>query len=257
MPEFRIALAALAALTVVTTTACGSDPESTAEPTVVLVHGSFSDRSGWDRVADLLRDKGFPVIQPDNPLRGPGADAAAVTADIANVTGPVVLVGHSYGGAVISNIRRPDIAALVFVAGFAPAKDETVQALSDPATYPGSRIGPALRIQPTGQGAEVTLAPEHYRDVFAHDVSAEVAAELAARQRPTAAAAQAEPCGDPLWASVPSWYLVATQDRILPPASQRFQADRAKARVREVESSHAAPMSHPEDVVAVIAAAAR
>ncbi|MFD3595579.1 alpha/beta fold hydrolase [Nocardia sp. NPDC058640] len=245
----------LAATAMFAATACGS-AESTSTPTIVLVHGSFSDSSSWDAVAGLLRDQGYQVVQPDNPLRGPSSDAAAVTSAIANVSGPVILVGHSYGGAVISNIHRPDVRAAVFIAGFAPAKGEAVQALSDPAKYPGSKIGPALLIRPTDTGAEVTLKPEQYGAVFAQDVSAEVASNLAARQRPTSAAAQVEPSGDPLWASVPSWYLVSTEDQILPPASQRFQAERAKAQVREVQSSHAAPVSHPGEVAAMITAAA-
>ncbi|MFE1592322.1 alpha/beta fold hydrolase [Nocardia sp. NPDC058705] len=254
----------LAAAAVFAATACGTDAKSPStpttaaavKPTIVLVHGSFSDSSSWDAVAGLLRDKGYQVVQPDNPLRGPSSDAAAVTSAIANITGPVVLVGHSYGGAVISNVHRPDVRAAVFIAGFAPVKGETVQELSDPAKYPGSRIGPALLIEPTGTGAQVTLKPEQYGAVFAQDVSADVAANLAARQRPTSAAAQAEPSGDPSWASVPSWYLVSTEDQILPPASQRFQAERAKARVSEVKSSHASPVSHPGEVVATITAAA-
>ncbi|MFD4438782.1 alpha/beta fold hydrolase [Nocardia sp. NPDC058519] len=261
--RLRLVTIALTATAVVVAAGCGSDVGSASapttavavKPTIVLVHGSFSDSSSWDTVAGLLRGKGYQVVQPENPLRGPSSDAAAVTSAIAKIAGPVVLVGHSYGGAVISNIHRPDVKAAVFIAGFAPMKGEAVQELSDPAKYPGSRIGPALLIQPTDAGAEVTLKPDQYGAVFAHDVDAEVASSLAARQRPTAAAAQAEPSGEPSWASVPSWYLVSTEDQILPPASQRFQAERAKARVSEVKSSHASPVSHPSEVVATITAA--
>ncbi|MFD6452880.1 MULTISPECIES: alpha/beta hydrolase [unclassified Nocardia] len=268
--RLRNVMTLLAATAVFATAACGSDTESAdapaptttaaaavAKPTIVLVHGSFSDSSSWDTVAGKLRAQGYQVVQPENPLRGPSSDAAAVTSAIANVTGPVVLVGHSYGGAVISNMHRPEVKSAVFIAGFAPAKGEPVQALSDPAKYPGSKIGPALQIKPTDTGAEVTLKPEQFGEVFAQDVSADVAAQLAARQRPTSAAAQAEPSGDPSWASTPSWYLISTEDQILPPAAQRFQADRAKAQVSEVKSSHASPVSHPDEVVATITAAAR
>lgn len=260
--RFRSVTIALAATAVLATAGCGSEGESTptsvvaVKPTIVLVHGSFSDVSSWDTVAGLLRGKGYQVVQPENPLRGPSSDAAAVMAAIANIAGPVVLVGHSYGGAVISNIHRPEVVATVFIAGFAPTRGEAVQALSDPAKYPGSKIGPALQIRPTETGAEVTLKPEQYGGVFAQDVSAEVASGLAARQRSTSAAAQAEPSGDPSWASVPAWYLISTEDQILPPASQRFQAERAKAQVSEVKSSHASPVSHPGEVVATITAAA-
>ncbi|MFC9893760.1 alpha/beta hydrolase [Nocardia sp. NPDC127579] len=246
---------AVLAVSTALTAGCSEDP-APAEPTIVLVHGSFSDSSSWDAVAGQLRERGYPVVQVDNPLRGLRSDADAVTAAIADVRGPVVLVGHSYGGAVISNMRRADVSAVVFVAGFAPAEGEAVQQLSDPAKYPGSRLGPALRIRPTETGAEATLAAEQYGEVFAQDVSAEIASKLAARQRSTAAAAQAEPSGEPLWTSVPSWYVLSTEDRALPPASQRFQAERAKAQVREVNSSHAVQVSHPDEVTAVIVAAA-
>ncbi|MEV6060411.1 alpha/beta hydrolase [Nocardia asteroides] len=268
--RLRSVTTALAALAVFATAACGSDtdtassPASTttaaaaAKPTIVLVHGSFSDSSSWDSVAGKLRAQGYQVVQPDNPLRGPSADAAAVTAAIANVTGPVVLVGHSYGGAVISNMHRPDVKSAVFIAGFAPVKGEPVQALSDPEKYPGSKVGTALQIKPAQAGPpEVTLAPDKYGEVFAQDVSPEVASALAAKQKPTSAAAQAEPSGDPSWASLPTWYLISTEDQTLPPASQRFQADRVKAKITEVKSSHASPVSHPDEVVATITAAAR
>ncbi|MEU2035440.1 alpha/beta fold hydrolase [Nocardia amamiensis] len=263
--RLRNVATALVATAVLATAGCGSDTESTSEPAatdaavkpaIVLVHGSFSDSSSWDTVADNLRGQGYRVVQPDNPLRGPAADAAAVTRAIEEITGPVVLVGHSYGGAVISNIHRPNIKAEVFVAAFAPERGETVRALSDPARYPGSRIETALRIQPTENGAEVTMAPEQFGSVFAQDVSADVAARLAASQRPTSAAANAEPSGEPSWAKVPCWYLISTDDLTFPPASQRFQADRMRARISEVKSSHASPVSHPDEVVATITAAA-
>lgn len=262
--RLRSVTIALASATILATAGCDSDPAAApaptgtpaAKPTIVLVHGSFSDSSSWDAVAGKLRAQGYPVVQPENPLRGPSSDAAAVTGAIANVTGPVVLVGHSYGGAVISNIHRPQVKADVFIAGFAPVKGEPVAALSDPERYPGSKIGPAVRVQPTESGAEVTLAPDQYHDVFAQDVAPDVAATLASRQRPTSAAAQAEPSGDPSWATVPSWYLISTEDQTLPPASQRFQAERAKATVSEVKSSHASPVAHPDAVVATIVAAA-
>ncbi|MBH0777924.1 alpha/beta hydrolase [Nocardia bovistercoris] len=264
--RLRTVATGLAAIAVLATAGCGdsdtddagatSEPAKPAKPAIVLVHGSFSDTSSWNTVADNLRGQGYQVVQPENPLRGPAADAAAVTTAIASISGPVVLVGHSYGGAVISNIHRPDVKAEVFVAAFAPQQGETVQALSDPGRYPGSKIGPAIQVQPTETGAEVTITPDQYGVVFAQDVSGDVAARLAAKQRPTSAAANAEPSGAPSWASVPSWYLISTDDQVLPPAAQRFQADRMHAKTSEVKSSHASPVSHPDAVVATIVAAA-
>jgi len=268
--RLRNVTTALAAIAVIATAGCGgsntdsaSKSSSTsasaaaaAKPTIVLVHGSFSDSTDWDAVASRLRGKGYQVVQPNDPLQGPVQDAAAVSAAIDTITGPVVLVGHSYGGAVISNIHRPNIKSEVFVAAFAPVQGESVQALSDPARYPGSMIGTALKIQPTATGAEITMAPDRFGQVFAPDVSADVAAKLAADQHPTSAAANAEPSGDPSWAKVPDWYLISTQDLVLPPASQRFQAERMHAHISEVKSSHASPVSHPDEVAATITAAA-
>ncbi|WP_246003039.1 alpha/beta hydrolase [Nocardia tenerifensis] len=266
--RLRTVGAAVVATAVLGTVGCGSDTESSpsapattaanaaAKPAIVLVHGSFSNSSSWDAVATQLRGQGYQVVQPDNPLRGPAADAAAVTKAIEGITGPVVLVGHSYGGAVISNIHRANVKAEVFVAAFAPEQGESVQALSDPARYPGSKIETALRIQPTETGAEVTMAPEQFGAVFAQDVSADVASRLAAAQRPTSAAANAEPSGAPSWAGVPCWYVISTEDQTFPPAAQRFQADRMHARTTEVKSSHASPVSHPNEVAAAITAAA-
>lgn len=261
----RIVSTVLVAIAV-TAAGCSSDTDSSskpaepaapAKPTIVLVHGSFADPSSWDAVAKELRDKGYQVQQPDNPLRGPAEDAATITKSIESISGPVVLVGHSYGGAVISNMHRPNVTAEVFVAAFAPAKGETVQSLTDPGRYPGSKVGPqALQIQPVAGGAEITMAPDQFRDIFAQDVSPDVAAQLAARQRPTFGAANAEPSGDPSWQGMRTWYLISTEDQTLPPASQRFQAERMGATISEVKSSHASPVSHPDDVVATITAAA-
>ncbi|GAB88232.1 alpha/beta hydrolase [Gordonia rhizosphera] len=236
------------------------------KPTIVLVHGAFADSSGWRDVAANLRSEGYPVQTFDNPLRSPAYDSGQLEKQLATISGPIVLVGHSYGGFVITNTHDPDVRANVYIAAFAPASGEFVQGLLNPITYPGSRLlPPALQLKlvendPTGIGGrniDGYIARPYFRDIFAQDVSPAVAADMFAHQKSAALVANLEPSGAPSWATVPSWYLISTQDRVIPPALQRFMSSRAApGRTAAVDASHASLVSRPADVTAIVLAAA-
>lgn len=233
-------------------------------PAVVLVHGAFADSTSWNGVAARLREQGYRVLTPENPLRGPAHDAAAVQEVLDTVDGPIVLAGHSYGGFVISNVRDPDIVSMVYVAAFAPAQGEIAQAALDPIRFPGSQLlPPALQVELVaddegiaGRNLDASVAPDRFHDVFAQDVDAATAADMLAHQRSIAVAANLEPSGPPSWAGMPSWYLVSAQDRVIPPSAQRFMADRMGARTSELDASHASLVSRAGDVAAMIVTAA-
>lgn len=253
-----IALTAAVVLAPATSAAAGPDP------TIVLVHGAFADTTSWDRVAAALRADGYRVVVPDNPLRGPGNDAAAIEQNLATIDGPIVLVGHSYGGAVITNVADPDVTALVYVAAFAPTQGEPAQLALDPIRFPGSRLLPPVLMVASvddpdgiaGKNLDGYVDPSSFHEVFAQDVDAATAAAMNAHQRSLALAANLEPSGPTAWSTVPSWYLVSGEDRVIPPASQRHMAQRIGAHVSEVPASHASLVSRPDAVVAVIEQAA-
>jgi pimeloyl-ACP methyl ester carboxylesterase len=229
-------------------------------PTIVLVHGAFADSSSWDQVIDVLLDAGHPVIAVANPLRGLAADAACVSDHLRSIEGPVVLVGHSYGGAVISNVD-PDageIVALVYVAAFAPLPGDSCFELS--AVFPGSTLGDALQAVSRSDGTtDVTIVQERFHEQFAADVLAPRAARMAATQRPVTQEALVEPSGDrPLWKELPSWFVFGEEDRNIPKAVQHFMAERARAhRTLEIPgASHAVPVAHPGTTAHLILEAA-
>ena len=223
------------------------------KPTIVLVHGAWADASGWDDVAQSLQRDGYTVIAPANPLRGLPLDAAYLSSILDTISGPIVLVSHSYGGSVATNAAtgRPNIKALVYVAAFAPDLGESLGSLG--AMNPGSELGPAtLLFRPHPTGLDAYIAPGSFRSVFAGDIAAKTSEVMAAGQRPIDAAALGQPSGVPAWQTVPSWYLVATQDHAIPPATQRFMAQRAGATTVEMASSHAAMVSKPTAVIDLI-----
>ena len=229
-------------------------------PTVVLVHGAFAESACWDQVIDRLLDAGHPVIAVANPLRGLAADAACVSDQVRAVEGPVVLAGHAYGGAVISNVD-PDageIAGLVYVAGFAPMSGESCFELS--ARSPGSTLGDALQAVLRSDGtSDLTIVQERFRELFAADVPAARAARMAATQRPVTREALLEPSGArALWREIPSWFVFGEEDRNIPKEIQHFMAQRARAH-RTVEipgASHAVPVAHPGTTAHLILEAA-
>jgi pimeloyl-ACP methyl ester carboxylesterase len=269
----RISRFAIAALTVaalgagvaIAPAAVASEVEtsrSAPKPTVVLVHGAFADSSGWSLVAAALQADGYPVLAFSNPLRGVQYDSAYLRTFLDTIKGPVVLVGHSYGGAVITNAATgdSDIKSLVYVAAYALEAGETVQ---DANALGGgtSELGQNLLIRPfpgaSPGDADAYINPKAYRELFAQDLPRSVADTFAASQRPAALAAFGTPSGEPAWKTIPSWYIVAKQDRTIPPAAERAMAARAGAKTVELNTSHVPMLSKPLSVVAVIRQAAK
>jgi pimeloyl-ACP methyl ester carboxylesterase len=231
-------------------------------PTIVLVHGAFAESASWDGVVGSLLAEGYDVVAAANPLRSLAADAKSVSDVVRSIERPVVLVAHSYGGAVITNVDADagEITGLVYVNGFAPEPGENCFGLA--AMFPGSTVGEAtVRPVPRSDGTtDLYIAPDSFHDVFCADLPAPQAALMATTQRPATQEALVEPSGDdPLWKDVPSWFLIGDEDRIIPAALQRFEADRAGAR-RTLEiagASHAAAVSQPGAVVELTLEATR
>jgi len=223
--------------------------------TVVLVHGAFADSSSWNGVIERLQTTGIRVIAPANPLRGIAHDSAYLASRLEQIPGPVVAVGHSYGGAVISNAgNAANVVGLVFVAAYAPEDGERLGAVGD--TSKDSILGPTLvplkYPDAAGSGVEFIVDPARFREAFAADLSAEQCAVMAATQRPAAEGAFSEPNGAPAWKSTPSWAVVATADKAAGTDVIRSMATRAGATITEVDSSHVAMVSHPDVVADVI-----
>jgi pimeloyl-ACP methyl ester carboxylesterase len=226
-------------------------------PTVVLVHGAFADASGWRDVADSLQAQGYPCYAPANPLRGVRPDAEYLQSFLSTLEGPVVLVGHSYGGCVITNASAglPGVRALVYVAAFAPDSGETLTeclALGGGSTDLASNL--VLRPYPGAPDGDVDayIKPESFHGLFCADLDADLAAFMALSQRGVTASSLGTPSGTPGWRTVPSWSLVAADDATIPPEAERAMAARAGSTVREIHSSHVAMISHPAETTEVI-----
>jgi pimeloyl-ACP methyl ester carboxylesterase len=231
-------------------------------PTIVLVHGAFAESTSWDGVADRVLAAGHDVVAAPNPLRGIAADARSVSDVVRAIDGPVVLVAHSYGGAVITDVDAGagEIAGLVYVNGFAPDAGESCFGLAG--MFPGSMVGAStVRPVPLSDGTtDLYIATDRFHEIFCADLPAEQAALMAATQRPATQEALAEPAGDrPLWKDVPSWFVIGEEDRVIPAALQRFEAQRAGARrtVALPGASHAAAASQPGAVAELILEAVR
>jgi pimeloyl-ACP methyl ester carboxylesterase len=229
------------------------------QPTIVLVHGAFAESASWDGVIDPLRDAGHTVIAAANPLRGLASDAAGVSDLVRTIDGPVVLVGHSYGGAVITNVdpEAGEIVALVYAAGFAPKAGEDCIQLSQ--MFPGSTLGEALQPVPRSDGTtDLRIAPDRFHEQFCADVPAALASRMAVTQRPVTQEALSEPSGEPLWRQRPSWFLFGEEDRNIPAALMYYMADRARAhRTLEIPgASHAVTVAHPKATAHMILEAA-
>jgi pimeloyl-ACP methyl ester carboxylesterase len=231
-----------------------------SKPTIVLVHGAFAESASWNGVIAELNKDGYRTIAAANPLRSVSGDAAAVSAIIGSLPGPVVLVGHSYGGPVITEAAngKSNVKALVYVAGFAPDTGESSLALSG--KFPGSTLGDALLpvARPDG-GQDLYIQPEKFHEQFAADVSAAQANLMAATQRPVTDTALAEPSGASSWKIIPSYAIYGSADRNIPPAVMKFMAKRARAvKTVVVEgASHALMVSHPDEVASLIEDAAK
>jgi pimeloyl-ACP methyl ester carboxylesterase len=235
------------------------------KPTIVLVHGAWADASSWTGVIERLQREGFTCTAPPNNLRGPAADAAYVRAYLETLEGPIVLVGHSYGGMVITNAATglASVKALVYVDAFIPDEGQPAVALAgaDSAlAAAGADPTSLFHLSPipgAPQGVvDAYLLPQVVAQSFAQDLTAEQAALIAATQRPGSLAGLAEPSGPPAWKGIPSWAVIGTQDRIITPDAQRQMAVHASARVTEVDASHVSMVSRPDAIVDVIRAAA-
>jgi pimeloyl-ACP methyl ester carboxylesterase len=239
-------------------------PEHTGvKPTIVLVHGAYADASSWNGVIERLQQQGYTVIAPANPLRGVAADSAYTASLLGQIDGPVLLAGHSYGGAVITNAATsaPNVVGLVFVAAFAPDEGETLDGVENGSK--DSVLGTAL-VQyhypagPGGQTAvEFAINPALLREAFAADLPAETTALMAATQRPAAAAAFTDEPGPPAWRKLPSRAVVATDDKAAGADVVRSMARRAGADIVEVEGSHVIMISQPQAVTDHILKAAQ
>jgi pimeloyl-ACP methyl ester carboxylesterase len=233
-------------------------PIAETAPTVVLVHGAFADAGSWAGVVLALQTAGVNVQAPANPLRGVSSDAAYIASAANQIPGPVVLVGHSYGGVVISNASpmAENVVGLVYIAAYLPDEGETLQAMAEQAT--DSLVGPALRpVQfPTGDtaapGTEFYVDPASFPAVVAADLPAEQAAVLAASQRPVSAMAFGEPSGPVGWKSLPSWAAISPSDLAIGPSGERFMAERAGADIVEIDGSHLLMISQPQAVADLI-----
>jgi pimeloyl-ACP methyl ester carboxylesterase len=228
-------------------------------PTIVLVHGAFADASSLRALYDELLSEELPMIAPPNPLRGlTGGDGEYLKGVIAEIDGPVLLVGHSYGGSVITAAGTADnVVGLVYISGFAPDEGENLTDLQS--KFPAPAIVPYIveHRLPEG-GNEFTLAPNGFHESFCADIPAEDAAFYAISQRPLAAVALTEAAPAPAWRSRPVWAVLPTADRCIDPGVHRFSYERMGAQITEVEgASHVVMISHPREVAEVVMTAAR
>src|SRR4051794_13120932 len=226
-------------------------------PTVALVHGAFADSSGWNGVVAGLRAAGVPVTAISNPLRGIAEDAAYVASALSQIPGPVLAVGHSYGGAIITNaaVRAGNGVGLVYVAAFAPDEGELLIDIENGSTDSVLNTALVQLHYPNGDaepGVEFAIAADKFHDVFDADLPAEQAAVMAATQRPVSAVGFTEPNGAPAWKRLPSWAVVATGDHAAGADVVRSMALRAGAEIVEAEGSHVIMISQPQAVVDVI-----
>ena len=224
-------------------------------PTIVLVHGAFADASSWSGVIPKLQAEGYVVVAVANPLRGLASDAAYVSNIIKGISGPVVLVGHSYGGSVISNaaVGNDNVKALVFVAGFAPDAGESSFGLNG--KFPGSILGDAIAPTPLGDGKnDLYIKQSGFRAPFAADLPQAQVKVAAATQRPITDAAGNEPSSGAAWKTLPSWFIYGSADMAIAPAAHAFMAERARSRRTEVVkgASHMVMLSHPAEVAKMI-----
>jgi pimeloyl-ACP methyl ester carboxylesterase len=232
------------------------------KPTVVLVHGAFADSSSWNGVIEGLDRKGYPVLAVANPLRGLHRDAAYLRSVLDSISGPIVLVGHSYGGSVMSEAAAGESAvkALVYIASFQLEAGESTAELA--AKFPGGQLGPALDSMPFptpdgDTGTDLYIRQDRFRAVFAADVPDKIARLMAATQRPIAAQALEDKATQAAWKTIPSWTMITTQDLAIPAGSMRFMAERAGSTTIEIDASHAVTVSEPAAVARLIHRAAQ
>ena len=231
----------------------GEAQDQAAKPTIVLVHGAFADATGWQHVIPLLEKNGYTVFAVQNSLHSLAEDIATTRRVIAAQKGPVVMVGHSYGGAVITGAAagEPNVKALVYLAAFAPDANEPVGAFLD--KYP-AELGTALK---PDTGGFLYIDRSKFHDVFCADVQEGEARVMAATQKPLASTAFSGSIPSPAWKTIPSWYLVSQEDHAINPDLERFYAKRMGAHTSEIKASHVAFISHPKVVAELIEQAAK
>jgi pimeloyl-ACP methyl ester carboxylesterase len=232
---------------------------TSGKPTIVLIHGSFADASGWTGVIERLQDDEFPVIAPSNPLRSLSGDSAYIKSILDKTSGPLVVVGHSYGGAVITNAAagNPNVKALVYVDGFLPDVGEDALHLAGEESRAESSIEPRP-FPPFGPNdLDFYIRRDVFREVFAADVDESTADVMWASQRPAAAATFGEPTAAAAWRTAPSWAFIGRQDKIITPVALRSMAERAGSTIVEADSSHVSMISHPDQVADLIKEAAK
>jgi pimeloyl-ACP methyl ester carboxylesterase len=236
--------------------ASGASARTAGKPTIVLVHGAFADASGFGAVTGRLQDRGYTVIAPANPLRGPASDAAYIASVLKTINGPIVLVAHSYGGAVITEAATQvgHVKALVYLNAL--AMDEGESNLEITQRFP-NEFAAALVPRPFPGGTDLYVDTAKFRALFAPDIPARTAAQMATAQRPVVLAAIQEKSTAPAWKTIPSWYLIGRQDQVISPDAQRFMAKRARSHTVEINSSHVSYISHPAAVTKLILEAAR
>src|SRR6266487_4564599 len=263
-----IPLIILALLVVPASVAFGSSSNASniVKPSVVLIHGAWADGSSWSRVVSLLQTHGYTVYVPPNPLRGLTSDSAYIASFLQTITGPIVLVGHSYGGAVITNAAtgNPNVKALVFIDAFAPDQGESLGQLSSIPPPPG--LSPScLAGDPTqvfnfvplsSGGIDTYVKPSLFPSCFANDLPPSQGAVLASTQRAFSLSALPEKSGVPAWKTIPSWYLVGTIDQAIPSWAQLFMAQRAGSTIVQVRASNLSMISHAPAVSDLIQQAA-
>ena len=257
MSRIRIDLLAISLCYLfISPTQAASTDERARAPTVVLVHGAFADASSWNGVIPKLQAEGYEVIAVANPLRSLAGDSAYVSALLKTIPGPVILVGHSYGGSVISNaaLGHYNVKALVYVAGFALEAGESTFGMS--AKFPGAKLGAALAppVALAGGGKDLYIKQSEFRAPFAADLSSAQAKLAAATQRPLTEAAGNEPSGQPAWQTLPNWSIYGSADLAIPPAAMAFMAECSKARRIQVVNgaSHVVMVTHPAAVAKMV-----
>ena len=247
--------------------AARSDTGSGPKPSIVLVHGAWADGSSWSGVIQRLQEQGYPVYAPANPLRGLTSDAAYIASFLQTISGPIILVGHSYGGAVITNAAtgNPNVKALVFIDAFAPDQGESLASLSSvpppPGQSPSCLSGDPTTVfnfvPSTGGDVDLYVKPSLFPSCFANDLSPDQGAVLASTQRAFALSSLPQKSGPPAWKTIPSFYLVGTIDKVIPPFAQLFMAQRAHSTIVQVRAGHLSMISHPEAVTDLIQEAAQ
>jgi pimeloyl-ACP methyl ester carboxylesterase len=267
--SLTIALALIAGVSITLTTAqsqatTGTRTATAARPTVVLVNGAWANNAAWSGVIERLQTEGYAVLAPPNPLQSLKGDAATIADLLKTIKGPIVLVGHSYGGAVITNAAtgNRNVKALVYVDAFAPAKGESALGLDS--TQPGSALGAGptnvfdfVPFPGAHKGdAELYVKPSVFEQAFANGLPAKEGAALAATQSPVTYSAVTAPSGTPAWKTIPSWYVLGTIDKAIPPAIQLFMAQRIHAHITRVRAGHLSMVAAPGAVAKVITAAA-